>query len=124
MTKSLKNRNNKKSRKNNKKSNRNNKKSSKNNIDLSYKKKYIDRKLKQMCLKIPSSFKWPFLTDISYTDHWKLKTTGGCIETDESGHSFELKGFYDMLKKKYGPESYNPKNYKLNYNFLYDKIKP
>ena len=102
--------------KNNNNNNKNNKKSKKSSnsskANPAQKKKYEESKLKQICMKM----KAPACVDIVFRN-------GYCWKEDEGGGVKKFENFYKKLQKMYGPKSFNPKNFRLDYNELYEKMK-
>lgn len=102
--------------KNNNNNNKNIKKSKKSSnsskANPAQKKKYVESKLKQMCMKM----KAPARVDIVFR-------SGYCWKEDEGGGVKKFEDFYKKLQKMYGPKSFNPKNFRLDYNELYEKMK-
>ena len=70
-----------------------------------------ESKMKQECTNHIKTEKTIYINEIEFEK-------GVCYYYDDGGNRNIYEKFYKGLKKKYGKKSYNPKNYKIDYNYL------
>ena len=70
-----------------------------------------ESKMKKECTAHIKTEKTIYINEIEFEK-------GVCYYYDDGGNRHIYEKFYKGLKKKYGKNSYNPKNHKIDYNYL------